>query len=171
MKHFRGTPRTADLVALSLLAGAVLLVFGSRSAALGFYADDTGFMTQLPPGITLTALLDAMRGYVTGRNLHMLWQYLIFLMAGGSTVDQLPALHAIQAFFDALNVVLVYGLLRSWPVSVFTSLTAAALFAFFRKPSGNAFLALGVADEHPQHDLGPGPRNWRLAHSAVCAKR
>lgn len=91
--------------------GATVAVFASGSGRLGFYSDDSGLVTTLPHE-GLRATIQAARDYVPGRNLHIIWQRLLFLV-GGSRPGDLGTLHVLQSVLDGITVVLFFALLRS----------------------------------------------------------
>ncbi len=109
----------------------IIGVFGYRSDQLGIYADDPGFLLTVYPGMTLNQLSDVIGSYVTGRNLHILWQYLITLLVGGSSVTEVPSMHHVHVAVDALNGLGLFFALRLWGVHVAGAFLAAMAFAFF----------------------------------------
>ena len=105
-----------DILAGVLVVAANLAVFGYHSGKLGFYADDAGFLATIYPGMSVHQLISAIGSYVTGRNLHILWQYLVSVIAGGSGIENLPAMHYVQVVADATAGVLLFLALRLWRV-------------------------------------------------------
>src|SRR5579862_1347721 len=101
-----------DLLAGVLIVAVNLIVFGYHSGSLGFYADDAGFLTTIYPGMGFRQLISWTGSYVTGRNLHILWQYLVAVMAGGSGLENLPAMHYVQAAADAAAALLLFVAFR-----------------------------------------------------------
>lgn len=102
-------------------------LFGSNSRLLGFYADDAGFMTAFRD-MSLDNMFWRVAAYVPGRNLHNLWQYLIFAVTGGPSLDSLAAAHRIQALFTSGNAALLYVLLRKFSLGSLPAAAAACLF-------------------------------------------
>src|ERR1700727_1309716 len=90
-----------DILAGVLIVAVNLIVFGYQSGRLGFYADDAGFLSGIYPGMGVQQLISGIGSYVTGRNLHILWQYFISVIAGGSAIENLPAMHYLQVLADA----------------------------------------------------------------------
>src|SRR5690242_6609961 len=83
------------LAAITLfLSTASAFAWGATS--LGFYFDDSGFLSTLPLIRNPVQLWAEMRHYVAGRNLHILWQYLIFTLVRNPSTH-LPALHCVQS--------------------------------------------------------------------------
>ena len=78
-----------DLLAGVLIVALNLVVFGVHSGRLGFYADDAGFLTTIYPDMGVQRLISWIGSYVTGRNLHILWQYVVSVIAGGSGLENL----------------------------------------------------------------------------------
>jgi len=130
MVGFNRTRNPDWLVAVLLWLGS-LCVFANGASRLGFYYDDGGFIATLPVLHSVAALRASISAYVPGRNLHILWQYLFFVMVGNNPVAHLAALHRIQAVFDSFAVVLFYLLLRRLRLSIGASMMAATLFAFW----------------------------------------
>ena len=109
------------------LVGCGLWLFGGGSHLLGFYADDAGFMTDFQSMSLRHAFWEA-TNYVPGRNLHILWQYLIFAVTGGPSLGSLPAQHWLQALLTSINAALLFRLLRRLSLQVVPSVAAAWLF-------------------------------------------
>jgi hypothetical protein len=118
-----------DWLYVALVCSATLLVFGSRAQTLGFYSDDAGFLVSLPRA-DLEQTLRLAAAYVPGRNLHIVWQQLLFILAGSSPTD-LGKLHYAQAGLDTLAVGLFYLLSRQIGLPPVWSFVASVLFAFF----------------------------------------
>lgn len=112
-----------------LVCGMTTLVFARRASSLGFYSDDAGFLVQLPHQDLLQTLRSAAE-YVPGRNLHIIWQQVLFLLVG-SDPSSLGKLHYAQTALDAFSVALVYVLARSLGLPRVWSLAAAVIYAFF----------------------------------------
>ncbi len=108
---------------------SVFVVFAVGAGQLGFYSDDAGFLTSLG-GKGFVATLRAALNYVPGRELHIIWEQLIFLIGGYSPSD-LGTLHVIQSCLDGLDVALFYLLLRRLRISSFWSVVGAATFAYY----------------------------------------
>jgi hypothetical protein len=119
-----------DWIPAAVLWGATFLVFGAGAARLGFYYDDGGWMTGLPDA-NPSRLWEITRSYVPGRNLHVVWQYLIYKLAGGRPAAHLPALHLIQSAMDGLVAACFFLLLRLLDLTVPAALMAAGLFSFW----------------------------------------
>jgi hypothetical protein len=120
-----------DLLVFLLLAIVNIFTFGLNSSKLGFYADDPSFLLTLGGTVDFHFLLNEIKSYVPGRNLHILWQYICIKIAGGGSLSDLPTLHFIQTSFDILNSWLLYTLLRSIKISFPSAFCAALLFALF----------------------------------------
>jgi hypothetical protein len=112
---------------------AVLLitfaVFGLNSQQLGFYADDASWLAA-PEHLTLSSLVEEIEAYVTGRNLHVLWQYIVYSLLGKS-LSNLGLHHLLMAFITGLNAALVYGLLRLFGFTYLVAFITSMLFAFY----------------------------------------
>jgi hypothetical protein len=108
---------------------ATSILFGAGAGKLGFYSDDAGFLVTLG-GDGLTETLRSARDYVPGRNLHIVWQQLIFLLGGNSPRD-LGSLHVIQSCIDGIVVALFYLLLRKLRLPALWAVVGAATFAFY----------------------------------------
>jgi hypothetical protein len=120
-----------DVVAGVLLVAVNLVVFGFRSGRLGFYADDAGFLVDIYPSMGVQQLISAIGSYVTGRNLHILWQYFISVIAGGSAIENLPAMHYVQVAADAAAALLLFLALRLWHVRRPAAFLGAVAFSFY----------------------------------------
>lgn len=120
-----------NLLILLLLAIVNIFTFGLDSSKLGFYADDPSFLIPLGGVVDLHFLLNELKSYVPGRNLHILWQYIFIKIAGGGSLSNLPILHFLQVSFDILNSWLLYALLRTIRVSYSSAFIATLLFALF----------------------------------------
>lgn len=120
-----------DVWATTVIVLVTLIVFGYCSNHLGFYADDAGFLTDIHLGMSLSELVDSIRTYVTGRNLHILWHYFVTIAAGGNSLENLPAMHYIQVAFDTANAVLLFGILRLWKAHIAGAFLAAIAFSVF----------------------------------------
>jgi hypothetical protein len=120
-----------DILAGALIVAANLFIFGSHSGQLGFYADDAGFLAAIYPSMSLQKLISGIGSYVTGRNLHILWQYFISVMAGGSSIENLPAMHYVQVLADATAGLLLFLALRLWRVGRPAAFVAAITFSFY----------------------------------------
>ncbi len=120
-----------DWSALFVIVLINLGVFGYRSGSLGFYADDPTFLQSITVEMTPEKLWALGTSYVPGRNLHMLWQYLLTLAVGGSSTEQVPAMHSVQVFFDILISSVLFGLLRQLNVQTWVAMLCVTLFALF----------------------------------------
>lgn len=116
------------LCAFALLALS-LWVLGPGSAGLGFYADDVNFLEWLP-GRGIAATIDAARTYVPGRELHILWQQLLFVLCG-SGPDDLPRLHLVQSALDGAVCGTLFALLRLIPLPTIAAFAGSLLFLFY----------------------------------------
>jgi hypothetical protein len=125
--HFRETS-IADALCIAALLVAPLWVFGADSDRLGIYADDPSFFLGFPD-LSPATLLAAVESYVTGRNLHVVWQYFIFALTG-NTIEALPAQHRLEAFMVALNCASSYMVFRLVGLPILAGFLGAALFAF-----------------------------------------
>jgi hypothetical protein len=123
--------RSLDTLASILVVAVSVVVFGYHSGRLGFYADDAGFLVQIYPGMTIENLLSRIASYVTGRNLHILWQYFVSVAAGGNTIDNLPAMHFVQVAADATAGLLLFLALRLWGVERTAACLSAIAFSLF----------------------------------------
>jgi hypothetical protein len=110
------------------LLAASIWVFETDSDRLGIYADDPSFFLALPD-LSPATLVAAIKSYVTGRNLHIVWQYFIFALTG-NTIEALPAQHWLQAFMVALNAASSYLVFRLVGLPILAGFLGAALFAF-----------------------------------------
>lgn len=120
-----------DILAGVLIVATNLVVFGYHSGRLGFYADDAGFLTSIYPSMSFQQLISGIGSYVTGRNLHVLWQYFISVVAGGSAIANLPAMHYVQVATDAIAGLLLLFALRLWHVGLPAAFVAAISFSFY----------------------------------------
>jgi hypothetical protein len=118
-----------DAAAAAALWVTVMLIFSPGARRLGFYYDDAPVLTWLPSA-DLETLWSQMRGYVPGRNLHYLWQYLIYHVAG-NPMQHLGRLHEIQSGLDGVVVVAFFLLLRLLSLPSPSALLAAGGFAFW----------------------------------------
>jgi hypothetical protein len=116
-----------DALCAAALFLAAIWIFAADSHLLGVYADDSSFFLDFP-NLSIATLTAAVKSYVTGRNLHMVWQYVIFAVTG-NTIDALPRQHQIQAFVAAVNCVAVYGLFRWVGLPLLAAFLGGALFA------------------------------------------
>lgn len=105
------------------------VIFGLESQQLGFYADDASWLVA-PEHLTLSSLIEEIKAYVTGRNLHVLWQYIVYSLLGKS-LSNLGLHHLLMAFITGLNAALVYGLLRLFGFTYLVAFIASMLFAFY----------------------------------------
>ena len=117
-----------DALCIAVLFAAALWIFGADSDRLGIYADDPSFFVMFSD-LSPATLLTAIETYVTGRNLHILWQYGIFVLTG-NTIEALTAQHWLEAFMVALNCGACYTVFRLVGLPVFPGFLGAALFAF-----------------------------------------
>lgn len=117
----------ADWLAAAALCLSTALLFAAGAPQRGFYADDGGMLISLPFA-SLPQLWDRILGYVPGRNLQILWQYLLF-QSVGDPLTHLAALHRIQAALDGAVVAAFFLLLRLLRLPAPAALAAAALFS------------------------------------------
>jgi hypothetical protein len=125
----KGVTKRDRLAAMTLFFSTVC-TFAWGAPLLGFYYDDSGFLCTLPFISNRIELWAQIRNYVPGRNLHILWQYLIFVLVRNPSTH-LPALHYVQSILDGVAVVVFYVLLRRLALSAAACMTATALFAFW----------------------------------------
>lgn len=119
----------SDMVCIAIILLSALLVFGLGSHRLGFYADDASFLVNAP-ALGWSNLASEMFGYVTGRNLHMLWQFGIYQIFGYSLGD-LGLQHWFQALFSGINAALLFIAIRLFGYKLLAAFLAAILFAFY----------------------------------------
>jgi len=117
-----------DGLAAAALWLATLAVFAPGWRHLGFYYDDAVWMTAVPP-ILARGLWKHMLGYIPGRNLFVLWEYILYRL--WNPMSSLPAIHLVQSALDGLVVAVFYLLLRLLLIPAAPSLLAAGLFAFW----------------------------------------
>jgi hypothetical protein len=132
-----------DWPAAAALWAATVVIFGVGAARLGFYYDDSSWMSELP-ALDLTGVWNLALNYIPGRPLFVLWQYLFFQLAG-DPADSLAALHLIQSALDGLVVVCFFFLLRLLRVPASAALIAAALFSFWPTHGQTHFWNTSVA--------------------------
>jgi len=115
---------------LALLGSlSIVVVFGIGAGRLGFYSDDVGFLTTLPH-YGLAATLNAAWAYVPGRNLHIIWQQLLYLVGGTSPAD-LGTQHVFQSLLDSATVAIFYLLMRKLRAPRLWAVFATGAFAFY----------------------------------------
>jgi hypothetical protein len=124
------TPTRKEWASLLVLCASVILVFGFGAPNLGFYYEDSGFMTQLPAANLSTLWRLFLHGSVPGRNLYIIWQVLLYKLVGNPALH-LMALHVIQSFIDAVIVAVFFVVLRRLRASSAASFIAAGMFAFW----------------------------------------
>jgi len=146
------------LAAITLFLGTVG-TFAWGATSLGFYYDDSGFLSTLPFIGNPIQLWTKMRDYVPGRNLHILWQYLIFVLVRNPGAH-LPALHYVQSVLDGVAVVAFYFLLRRLETFGRSLCNGGGFIRILAHPWRDPLLDLGIADEHR---VDPFPR-WIRAH-------
>jgi hypothetical protein len=125
----RRTVQWQDWLLLTVACIGTFVVFGIQAESMGFYSDDAAFLVSLPMqdlGQTLRAAAD----YVPGRNLHIIWQQLLFLAAGASPAD-LGRLHLLQAALDAAAVGCLYVVARQLSLPPVWCFASAAIFAIY----------------------------------------
>jgi hypothetical protein len=127
------TVRAIDFGVDGLVVGvaffATVAVFATGAGKLGFYSDDAGFLSTLG-GKGADQTVRSALNYVPGRELHVIWQQLIFVVGGHSPSD-LGTLHLIQSCLDGLAVALFYLLLRKLRIAAFWAVVGAATLAFY----------------------------------------
>lgn len=119
----------ADWLCAAALWVATFAVFGAGATRLGFYYDDSQWMTDMPSA-TPTVLWHTMLGYIPGRNLFPFWQFLIYRSLR-DPAGHLAALHWLQAALDGLLVVVFFLLLRLLSLPGDLTVMAAGLFSFW----------------------------------------
>jgi hypothetical protein len=124
----RGRSLAVDTLCIVALLAASIWVYGTDSDRLGIYADDPSFFLVLPD-LSPATLMAAIKSYVTGRNLHILWQYFIFALTG-NTIEALPAQHLLQAVMVAVNAAASYLVFRLVGLPILAGFLGAVLFAF-----------------------------------------
>jgi hypothetical protein len=165
--HARGAPSVPrasialDALCIAALVAVPLWVFGRDSGRLGIYADDASFFVLLPD-LSPTTLMTAIKSYVTGRNLHIVWEYLVFASTG-NTVDALPAQHWLQAGMVALNCATSYLVFRVVGLPIFAGFLGAALFAFLPNHPDVYFWLTAI----PQHLIS----TFLVLMLLICAVR
>jgi hypothetical protein len=122
-------PWLYDALSVGALVALAVWVFGADAGNLGFYADDVNFLEWLP-GRGFTATIEAARAYVPGRELHILWQQLLFLLCGGGPGD-LVRLHVAQALLDGSVCGLLFALLRLISLPALAAFAGSVLFLFY----------------------------------------
>ncbi len=116
-----------DFLALLFIACLLGFVFGINSSNLGFYADDAYFLNAIKPDSSFKDLFQCFKSYVTGRNLHILWHYLITLLSGGS----IAKMHFITVILEVVTAGLFYSILRILNVNVYASFVSIVLFVLY----------------------------------------
>ena len=119
----------SDVLCVVVILFITLLVFGLQSSLLGFYADDASFLINAP-NLTWSTLINNMLGYVTGRNLHMLWQFGIYQIFGYGLTD-LALHHWLQALVSGINASVLYMAIRVFGYKALPAFLAAIIFAFY----------------------------------------
>ena len=119
----------ADWLCAAALWVATLAVFGAGATRLGFYYDDSQWMTDLPSA-TPAVLWHTMLGYIPGRNLFPFWQFLIYRSLR-DPAGHLAALHWLQSALDGLLVVVFFLVLRLLSLPGDLTVMAAGLFSFW----------------------------------------
>jgi len=121
------SPTARDTLAAAALWLAVMIVFAPGASSLGFYYDDGPAMADLP-SVSLPELWSRVRGYLPGRNLLVLWEYLLLRLIGDPGAN-LPALHLAQSALDGAVVVAFFFLLRRLSIPADAAVLAAGLFS------------------------------------------
>ncbi len=116
-----------DFPALLFIACLLGFVFGINSNNLGFYADDAYFLNVIKLDSSFKDLFQCFKSYVTGRNLHILWHYLITLLSGGS----IAKMHFISVLLEVVTAGLFYFILRILNVNVYASFVSIVLFVLY----------------------------------------
>lgn len=125
----RNRPTFLFLFLALVLFTTTFLVFGERSHLLGFYSDDASWLDV--SSFSFNETLKYVSTYVTGRNLHVLWQYLLFGLSSDRLYPDLGVQHWAQAFFTSINVILVFSILRVLGIRILIAFLASTLFAFY----------------------------------------
>ena len=87
----------------------ITLFLGVRTAHSNISADDAGFMYGIANG-NLTSWINSLVSYVPGRNLHILWQVLIFNVTG-TEMNTFWFYHALESASYVVVFFLVYKVL------------------------------------------------------------
>lgn len=125
----RTKSKWSDVLCLAVILLITFIVFGLESSRLGFYADDASFLINAP-NLKWSTLIDNMLGYVTGRNLHMLWQFGIYQIFGYGLTD-LTLHHWLQALVSGINACVLYIAIRVFGYKLLPAFLAAIIFAFY----------------------------------------
>jgi hypothetical protein len=104
------------------LAAATALIFGAHGLDAGLHQDDFGFHRVLRGPFSEAWPL--MRDYVPGRNLHVLYSWLLYHVLGSSP----RRMHAAGLALDAACALLTYALLRQRRHASAWALIGAGLF-------------------------------------------
>jgi hypothetical protein len=123
--------KISDILFSILIAFICVSIYGYRSGELGIYADDAGFLLSISKEMTASDLINSALGYVTGRNLHIVWHYLLTLLSGGNDLVNIAVMHHIAVFFDAVNACLLYLLLRTLKLAKIPSFIGSIFFIIF----------------------------------------
>jgi hypothetical protein len=119
-----------ERASLFLLCASVTLVFGFGAPHLGFYYEDSAYMTSLTSANLSTFWELFAHGSVPGRNLYVVWKGVLYKLVG-NPASHLVALHVIQSFIDSFIVAAFFAVLRRLGASAASSFIAAGLFAFW----------------------------------------
>ncbi len=121
--------RLGDVVAAGVLIAASVTVFGWRAGSLGLHSDDAALLVGLGDE-SFSGAMQAMRGYLPGRPLHIVWAWLI-LQAAGNPSEYLGRMHIVQSLLDSAAVGLFFLLLRAVRIPRLWAFVAALVFAFY----------------------------------------
>ena len=122
--------RRVEWTSILVLCTCVVLVFGIGAPNLGFYYEDSAFMTAITSATPLTFWKMVVDNSVPGRNLYVVWQGLIYKMVG-NPASHLMTLHVIQSLIDSLIVGVFFVVLRRLGASSASSFIGVGLFAFW----------------------------------------
>jgi hypothetical protein len=124
------TPTKTEWTFVVFLSACVLLIFGIGASNLGFYFEDSGFITVLTSADLLKFWDMFTNGSVPGRNLYVVWQVLLYKLVG-TPASHMVTLHLIQSLIDSVIVSVFFVALRRVGASPASSFAAAGLFAFW----------------------------------------
>jgi hypothetical protein len=128
---FKSNKLTLDLIEFLGIFLLSILIYGYRSSELGIYADDPGFLISVSCPMSLNELINTSLNYVTGRNLHIIWQYLVTCGAGGNLASNIPNMHFAMVIFDGINAVLVFKILKNLNFNLPIALISTIFFLVF----------------------------------------
>jgi len=121
------------------------LFLGVRTAHSNISADDAGFMYGIANG-NLRSWIDSLISYVPGRNLHILWQAIIFSITG-TEMDTFWLYHALESLSYAMVFFLLFKVLVKMHVNSKVSFLISVGAMFFPVFSSTLLWANSL----PQH--------------------